>query len=111
MAGCKFIVTLSAERLVFLQFAEHNLLFALYNTVTDVGKVATAHTNGMNLRHILGNGTKRRHRSKRIALEIHVKASNDDPLSSIGQLIADFHETLVEELCLVDAYNICLGRK
>ena len=107
----QFVIALSAEGLVLLEFAEHHLLLASHNAVADVGQIAAAHADGVDFRHVLGNGAELGHGTEGIALEVHVETGNDDALAGIGQLVADVDESFVEELRLIDAHHVGLGRE
>ena len=92
--------------LILLQFAQHHLLVAGHNAVTDMGKIAAADTDGVYLRDIFGNGAQSRHRPERHTFEIHIEPGNDDALAPIGQSVAYLHQPFVEKLRLVYAYHI-----
>ena len=74
--------------------------------MTDISQVATAHTDGMNLCHLIGNGAKSWHRTERHTFVVHVKTGNDNTYTAIGKLITDINESHVKKLCLVNTDNI-----
>ena len=97
------MIAMAAERFVLLLLAQHNAAVARHLAVAHVGQVATAHTDGVNLRHLFGHRTEGGHRTEWDALEVHVKSCHDDALAAVGQFVANGNETLVKELRLVNA--------
>ena len=71
------IVALAAERLVFLLFAQHDLLFAGHDTVAHVGKGSATDTDGMHLGHFIGNGAELGHGAEGVRLEVEVQPGHN----------------------------------
>jgi hypothetical protein len=60
---------------------------------------------------LVGYCHERRHGTERLASEIHVKAGYDDACAAACQFIAYLDKFIVEELGLVNAYDIDIGRE
>jgi hypothetical protein len=99
-------VTAPAQRLVFLLFTQQHPLVVGNGTVGDVRQVTAFHTDGMHLRHFVGDGTQGRYRSERHTFKVHVQSGNDDSHPAVGQFVAHVYQPFVEELGLVYAHHV-----
>jgi hypothetical protein len=61
------------------------------------------HAYGMNFRDKFRDSHQLRHAAKWFAHIIHIQAGNNDPLSGIGKIIANSHNTFIEKLRFVQA--------
>ena len=89
--------------------AEHDLTIALDDAVADVGQCPATDADGVHLGHLVSDGTKLRHRPERLALEIQVQSRHNDSDAAAGQVVADIHYLLVEELRFVYSQNVGIG--
>ena len=64
----------------------------------------------MHLRDIVGNGTQGRHGPEGNTTEVHVETSDDDAHPTISQLVADIHQSHIEELSFIDAHHLNIRR-
>ena len=97
---------MAAERFVGVGFAQHDQMFVAGEAVRMLGEVAATDADGMYLRHILCRGHKVGHRTERLARIVHVETGHDHPYAAVGQLAADLHEALIEELRFVDSHHV-----
>lgn len=105
------VKTMSANRFVAVLGSQQHLFFVGGQPVRVVGQVAAADANGVYFRHVFGRRHQRGHRAERIAQIVHIQPCHDDADSVVGQLAADIHQTVVEELRFVDADDIHIGRQ
>ena len=77
--------------------------------MADVCQTTAAHADGVDFRHLLGNGTKRGHRTERDSLKVHVQAGNYHALAVARQFVAYIHQRRVKELRLINADHLSLG--
>jgi len=70
------------------------------------GQVPTYNADGVELVNLLGDGEQLGNRPERFAPEIHVRSRHDDPDSTISQGICNLHHAYVQELGLVDRYDL-----
>ena len=71
--------------------------------MADVCQTTAAHADGVDFRHLLGNGTKRGHRTERDSLKVHVQAGDYHALAVARQFVAYIHQRRVKELSLINA--------
>lgn len=102
----QFGETVAADRFVGVLRTEHHLFFVVGQAVRMVRQVAAPYADGVYFGYVLRRSHQRRHRSEGLAREVHVEARHDYPHPAVGQLPADLHQSLVEELRLVDAHDI-----
>ena len=100
---------MTAEGFVLLFFAQHHLLVACHDTMADIRQRSAAHTDGMLLAHIVGNGTQGRHGTEGLSLEVEVEPCHDDAHTAGRKFLTDIHNARVEELCLVNAYHLIVA--
>ncbi len=100
------LVTLSAQRLVFLCLAKQDAAVVGNGSVTDVGQVSALDADGVNLGDVVSNGAEGWHGTEGNAAEIHVETGDDDADAAICQFVTYFGESGIEKLCLIDAYNV-----
>ena len=103
------LIAFAAQRFIFVCRTQLNLLVASHFAVTDVGKAAAAHTDGMDFHHLVGNGTQIRHWAKRLTHIVHIKSCHNHADALLCQPVADTGKILVEELRLVDADDIAVA--
>ena len=68
------------------------------------------HANGMYFTNLIRYGKQAWHGAERLTLEIQVETGNNYPDTLIRQLVANFNNMFVKELCLIYAYNIIVLR-
>ena len=86
--------------------AEKEEFLFLGLAVGEVGEVATAGADGVELGDILGPSQEEGHGAKGTTGEIHIEAGNDDAHACEGEPLDDLANGVVEELGLVYAYDI-----
>ena len=92
-------------------FAEQYAAVVVDNAMADVGQVSAFHADGVNLGHVVGDGTKCRHGTEGRAAEVHVQSGDDDADAPIGQFVAYVGQSHVEELRFVDAHHVDVRRQ
>ena len=85
--------------------ADGDAFFGFEGALGVVGRLATLHADGVGLGDVLGDGEELGHRFPGFAGVVLVKAGDDDPHPSLGQLIRDVNKLVVEKLALVDTDN------
>ena len=60
--------------------------------------------DGVNLRNVFGYGQQMRHGPERLACVIHIQPRNNHTHTHVGQLIADFWQSIVEKLRFIYSY-------
>ena len=98
-----FLVAFAAERLVAFGFAENHEFVAGDGAVRILRQASAAHADGVYLGDVFGYCHKLGHRAERLAHEVHIEASDDNPNSLICKLLANVDEFVSEKLRLVDA--------
>ncbi len=91
--------------------AEQYAAVVVDNAVADVSQVSTLDTDGVNLGHVVGDGTEGRHGAEGNATEVHVEPRDDDADAPISQFVADVGQSHVEELGFVDAHHVDVRRQ
>src|SRR6266852_2354272 len=91
--------------------ANDDQLFAFDEALSVDRRVAAAHTDGQQLGDFFGDGEETRHRLERAAAVIGVQAGDDDAFAEIGELGANIHDFIAEELRFVDADDFGTRRK
>lgn len=96
-------ITFTAERFVFGSFSQKYLLVVLNGAVREGCQLPALHTDGMNFRNFVGNGTQAGHRAEWKSAEVHIQTGNNNAYAIVGKLITDINQTAVEELCFIDS--------
>src|SRR5690606_32534565 len=73
---------------------------------TVVGQVPGPGTDRVHLGDIFGRGHQGGHGPEGVPLEVHIQTGDHHPDAAIGQIVADRHDLIVEELGLVYADHI-----
>ncbi len=94
-----------------MHFPQQHLLLTLYDTVRITSQRTATDADGMNLGHIIGNGTKGRHRPKRNPLKIHVEPGYYHPNTLISNLLTNMSKPFIKELRFVYSYHFYFGGK
>src|SRR5579859_5955001 len=105
------VITMAAARLISLLFTQQELPCLRRLAVGIVGNVSTFDTNGMQLGYVFSFSQQVRHLAKRFSQVVHIKTGDDHPDATNRKLVADFRQSVVEELGLVDADDIDLPRQ
>src|SRR5690606_10312670 len=95
-------VAAAATGLVRFFLAEHDLLGSVFLAEGKACRRPAAYANGIYLHHVFGNGHESGQRAERPPLVVHIQTGYNYARASIGQLVANLGESVVEELCLVD---------
>ena len=103
------LVAVAAEWLIFVLLAQKHTLVVLHQSVAYVCQGTALHADGMHLGYLVGDGTESRNRTEGNSLEVHVEARHDDAYAAVGEFIADLHQTIVQELGLVDTDHVDVG--
>lgn len=74
-----------------------------------MGQIAAFDADGVHFGHVLGYGHELWHGAEWYAFEVHVESGYNDAFTTVGQFVAYLDNGIVEELCLVDAYHLCVG--
>ena len=74
--------------------------------MADVCQCTALHADGVHLGHLVGDGTERRNRTEGNTLEIHIQPRHDDAYAAVGEFVADLHQSIVQELSLVDTDHV-----
>ena len=85
---------------------EEHPLVVVDEAVTYICQGAAAHADGVDLRHLVGDGEQVGYRSEGLAEIVHVETGDDDAHTAVGELVAYVGKAIVEKLCLVDAHNV-----
>ena len=101
--GC--IVAVPAERFILVFLSKDHQGVAGDKSVGMVCRASALHADRMDLLDILGDCHESRHRTERLAHEVCVETGNDDSDASVGEGLYDINESLVKELCLINAYD------
>ena len=78
----------------------------MYEPMTDISQCPASDANGMHFCHFVSDGTQSRYGPKWNSLEVHVQSGDDDSHAPVGELIADVHEVVIQELRFINAYDI-----
>jgi len=98
-----------AARLVGIRGSNDHPLAARREPLRKVRGLATLHADRQGLSDVLGHRKHRGHGFERCPAVVLVESGNDDPVPGSRQLFAYRHETVVEELCLIDADYLCVS--
>ena len=82
--------------------AEFDLVLASCDAVREVRGASCLHTHGMQFGYLFSQRQQQGHGAKRHAFVIEVEARHNDAVALVGQFVAHFRESLIEELGLVD---------
>ena len=79
---------------------------AIDQSLVPSSEVPASNTDGMELVDLLGNGQELRYGSEGLPTKIHVRSSDDHPDTSVSKSVCYPYHTRVQELSLVDGYNL-----
>jgi hypothetical protein len=85
---------------------EQHAVAARHQTLRVVGRIPADHADRQCLGDVLGNRKQLRHRLERLAEIILVEPRDDHPLATVGKLVDDRWEFLIEELSFIDADDL-----
>lgn len=102
----RLVETLAAERLVHILFAEHHQFVAEGEPVGEIGEISAFHTDGVNFLHVFSYREQSGHRAERLSEIIHVQTCYYHAHSAVGELLHHFDKALIEELRLIDSYDL-----
>ena len=97
---------MTAEWFIFVLFSKKNEFFALRKTVRVICRATASYADCVDFLNVFSNCHECRHRSKRLAEEVCVKAGDDNSDSSVGKSLNNFYDALIKELSLVNTYNL-----
>ncbi|TND08589.1 MAG: hypothetical protein FD123_2093 [Bacteroidetes bacterium] len=105
------IITYPAQRFIFPFFAEQDEFFTFVYAVRELGQLAAADADGVYLGYVFRGGHERGQGTERLAHIIHIQPGHDHADAGTGKLVADFHESCIEKLGLVDAHHVGIAGK
>ena len=101
----------AASGLIRAFSADDDAFVRIGRTLRAVSRIAADHAYGKRLRDVFGNGHQCGHRFERLSPVILVEARNNDAFAAVGKLFADVDKVGAEELSLIDANDLRVGRK
>ena len=99
----------AAARLVSALRADEHALAAGDKALRVIGRGAAHHADGQGLGDVFGDGEELRHRLERLSEVVLIEPGHDDAFSLVRERVADGRQFRIEELALVDPYDLGVG--
>ncbi len=76
--------------------------FAVHEALGEVGGFAADDADGLEFVDLIGLGEEERHGAERFPTEVHIQPGDEDAHATLGELVGDLGDFLIEELGFVN---------